>query len=196
MPIYLIDKIKQKNGKTFKLLDAADVGTADGKSVEERFENVTEKFRSDTQNSTPTEVMEKIVAGNTVLINHMDDTYGAVFFANFAVAAGMKLVMGSVAFEFNGELYNASLVGDLQTNTWNFAVKPLEAEEKAATEVDLSGFETEGKIVETFEDGSTNTYIFVDDTANNSTTITDSKGNSTVIKGMNVGLAVAEEASF
>jgi hypothetical protein len=69
-------------------------------------------------------------------------------------------------------------------------------EEKRPITVDISQFETEGKIVETFEDGSTNTYIFVDDPADNSTTITDSKGNSTVIKGMNVVLEQAEEASF
>ena len=60
MPIYLIDKIKQKNGKNFKLLDAADVGTADGKSVEERLLNVTEKFRSNTQDATPTQFADAI----------------------------------------------------------------------------------------------------------------------------------------
>lgn len=196
MPIYLIDKIKQKNGKTFKLLDAADVGTADGKSVEERLLNVTEKFKGSTESNTPTEVVNELAKGNTVLISHTDSTYGILMFANFAVASGMNFIAASVIVENEGTMLNAGLMGYLGTDEWEFSVKPLEAEEKVATEVDLSGFETEGKIVETFEDGSTNTYIFVDDTANNSTTITDSKGNSTVIKGMNVGLAVAEEASF
>ena len=180
MPIYLIDKIKQKNGKTFKLLDAADVGMASGKSVEEAFGNVTEKFRSNTQDATPTQVADAISKGNTVLISHTDSTYGIIMFASFAVAAGLNIVAGSVTFEFNGALYNAGLVGDLQNNTWNFAVSQL-ATEKTATAVDLSGFETEGKIVETYSDGTLVEYSFEFDSEGNPTKITDSDGNETVL---------------
>lgn len=38
MPVYLIDKIKQKNGKDFPLLDAADVLMPDGKRLDKAFE--------------------------------------------------------------------------------------------------------------------------------------------------------------
>ena len=180
MPIYLIDKIKQKNGKNFKLLDAADVGTADGKSVEERLLNVTEKFKGSTGNNTPTEVMNELAKGNTVLISHTDSTYGILMFANFTIAAGLNIVAGSVTFEFNGALYNACLVGDLQSNTWNFAVSQL-ATDRTATAVDLSGFETEGKIVETYSDGTSVEYGFEFDSEGNPTKITDSDGNETVL---------------
>ena len=198
MPIYLIDKIKQKNGKTFKLLDAEDVGTADGKSVEEKLEEIGEAgvFSGNTESTTPTEAAKAITQNKNVRISHADESYGVLIFSNFTYAINAGLVVASVIFEFEGKMVNASLVGYTSTNAWEFDAKPFEAEEKVATEVDLSGFETEGKIVETFEDGSTNTYTFVDDTANNSTTITDSKGNSTVIIGMNVGYPWAEEASF
>ena len=43
MPVYLIDKIKQKNGKDFPLLDAADVLMPDGKRLDKAFEEVGEK---------------------------------------------------------------------------------------------------------------------------------------------------------
>ena len=181
MPIYLIDKIKQKNGKTFKLLDAADVGTADGKSVEERFENVTEKFKGNTGTTTPTEVVDALAKGNTVLINHTDSTYGILMFANFAIAAGMNIIAASVIIENAGTMLNAGLMGYLETDTWEFSVKPLEAEEKVATEVDLSGFETKGKIVETYSDGTSLTYNFEFDSEGNPTKITDSNGNETVL---------------
>ena len=153
-------------------------------------------FGGNTESTTPTEAAKAITQNKNVRISHADSNFGVLIFSNFAYAINAGLVVASVIFEFEGKVVNASLVGVIATNTWEFSAKPLEAGEKVATEVDLSGFETEGKIVETFEDGSTNIYTFVDDTANNSTTITDSKGNSTVIKGMNVGLAVAEEASF
>lgn len=125
MPIYLIDKIKQKNGKNFKLLDAADVGMESGKSVEEAFGNVTEKFRSNTQDATPTQVADAISKGNTVLISHTDSTYGIIMFASGICVAGLNIVAGSVAFEYGGTLYNAGLVGDLQSNTWKFSAEEI-----------------------------------------------------------------------
>ena len=153
-------------------------------------------FSGNTESTTPTEAAREIIQNKNVRISHADESYGVLIFSNFAYAINAGLVMASVIFEFEGKMVNASLVGYTSTNAWEFDAKPFEAEEKVATEVDLSQFEANGIITETYEDGSTNTYTFVDDTANNSTTITDSKGNSTVIKGMNVGLAIAEEASF
>ena len=54
-------------------------------------------------------------------------------------------------------------------------------EEKRTVAVDLSGFETEGKIVETYSDGSNLTYNFEFDSEGNPTKITDSDGNETVL---------------
>lgn len=52
---------------------------------------------------------------------------------------------------------------------------------KATTSVDLSGFETEGKIVETYSDGTSLTYNFEFNSEGNPTKITDSDGNETVL---------------
>lgn len=148
--------------------------------IEEKLENVTEKFRGNTGTTTPTEVADALATGNTVLISHTDGTYGILMFANFAIAAGLNIIAGSVAFEFGGGLYNASLVGDLQNDTWEFSASQL-AIDKTATAVNLSGFETERKIVETYSDGSSLTYNFEFNSEGNPTKITDSNGNETVL---------------
>ncbi len=54
-------------------------------------------------------------------------------------------------------------------------------EEKRTVAVDLSGFETEGKIVETYSDGTSVEYSFEFDSEGNPTKITDSDGNETVL---------------
>ena len=59
--------------------------------------------------------------------------------------------------------------------------KGEEGEEKRTVAVDLSGFETEGKIVETYSDGISLTYNFEFDSEGNPTKITDSDGNETVL---------------
>lgn len=182
MPIYLIDKIKQKNGKTFKLLDAADVGTADGKSVEEKLEEIGEAgvFSGNTESTTPTEAAKAITQNKNVRISHADSNFGVIVFSNFAYAINAGLVVASVIFEFEGKMVNASLVGYTSTNAWEFDTKPFEAEEKVATSVDLSGFEN-GTVVENYSDGSTNTYTFEFDEDGKITKITDSDGNETVL---------------
>ena len=48
---------------------------------------------------------------------------------------------------------------------------------KTPTEVDLSGFESEGIIVETYADGSSLTHTFEFDANGKPTKITDSDGN-------------------
>jgi hypothetical protein len=54
-------------------------------------------------------------------------------------------------------------------------------EGKRTVAVDLSGFETEGKIVETYSDGTSVEYSFEFDSEVNPTKITDSDGNETVL---------------
>lgn len=144
-----------------------------------------EWFTGNTSNVAPQDVMSAIAAGKTLLINHTDDTYGILMFTNFAVAAGMNIVVSSVAIENLGRVMNASLIGNLANGTWNFVVRQLATlddipEEKTATSVDLSGFEN-GTVVETYADGSTNTYTFEFDSDGNPTKITDSNGNTTVL---------------
>lgn len=57
----------------------------------------------------------------------------------------------------------------------------VEKLQKVATSVDLTAFESEGVIVETYADGSTITYTMEFDESGNPTKITDSNGNVTVL---------------
>ena len=61
------------------------------------------------------------------------------------------------------------------------AVLDAMPEYSVATEIDLSAYESEGKIVETFADGSVVTTVMEFDSNGKPTKITDSNGNVTVL---------------
>ena len=63
------------------------------------------------------------------------------------------------------------------------AIKPLDSKylPLPAAAIDLSGFETEGKIVETMPDGTIKTTLVEFDADGNITKITDADGNETVL---------------
>lgn len=46
MPIYLIDKIQQKNGKDFFLVDAEDIECKDGTSLQDKLDALEENINS------------------------------------------------------------------------------------------------------------------------------------------------------
>lgn len=108
-------------------MDAKDVGTEDGKSVEEKFEEIGTAgvFSGNTESATPTEVGKAITENKTVRISHADADYGVLIFSNFAYAINAGTVVASVVFEAGGELVNASLVGDIGTDTWTFSAEEL-----------------------------------------------------------------------
>lgn len=160
--------------KTFDVMDGKD-GTGGA-----------ERLTGSTSEVTPQDVMSAIAAGKTILINHTDSTYGLLMFSNFVVSAKMNIVLSSVYLTTDFGVFSETLVGSLETGEWYFYFEVLARkedvpEEKKTTAVDLSGFETEGKIVESYEDGSTNTYTFEFDSDGNPTKITDSSGNETVL---------------
>lgn len=142
-------------------------------------------FTGSTGDTSPTDVANAMTEGRQILISHMDNTYGIIMFANFTLATMAGIIAASVTFEFGGVLFNASITGDLNNNTWKFdavEVARLEdiPEEKKTTSVDLSGFES-GTVVENFSDGSSLTYSFEFDEDGKITKITDSDGNETVL---------------
>lgn len=78
--IYLIDKIKQKNSGTFKLVDSADVEYGDG-SVEDALDSLKEQMGSSSSTSdvaTDDEVTEALndVFGSTETESGDDSTDG------------------------------------------------------------------------------------------------------------------------
>ena len=183
MPVTVIDKIKQKKGN-FMLMDAADVEMSNGKSVEEAVNeaasNSAGKLDGNTESVTPKEVATAITNEKSIRISHADETYGVIIFSNFAYAINAYLVVSSVIFEYGGILFNASLVGDVSTNEWSFGATQLATKDelpKDAADIDLSKYESDGIIVETYADGSTLTHNFEFDADGRPTKRTDSNGN-------------------
>lgn len=149
-------------------------------------EGGSENLVGDTESITPTEVANAVKENKNCFITHTDATYGRMIFSNFAYALDAYMVVASVVIEFYGMLLSAHLVGDISTGTWSFSATRLAAqedipEEKVLRAVDLSGFQSEGEIVETYTDGSSLTYNFEFDSEGNPTKITDSDGNETVL---------------
>lgn len=128
----------------------------------------------------PVDVSEQITNA-TIVMNpsSVAGSYQSVALINFAELATVTVNVG--------------------TGMLSVSIEPLALEQEEETKsstVDLTAFETDGIITETFADGEQNIYTFTYDEATDTTTIVDSKGNTTDIKGLNTGLAQAEEVGF
>jgi hypothetical protein len=110
-------------------------------------------FSGNTESTTPTEAAREIIQNKNVRISHADESYGVIVFSNFTYAMNAGLIIASVIFESEGEMTNASLVGVIATNTWEFSAKPLEAGENPVTLDRILGIERdlleiEGKLID------------------------------------------------
>jgi len=104
-----------------------------------------ERLNGNTSNTTPNEVLTAITEGKTILINHTDSTFGVVFFSNFSLALNiLEGVAASVAFEYGGELYNASLVGNIETGEWTFSAVPIAKQEDIPESFEIPVFDLAG----------------------------------------------------
>ncbi|MBQ7875540.1 MAG: hypothetical protein IJ306_10395 [Oscillospiraceae bacterium] len=93
-----------------------------------------------------------------------------------AAIAPLSMVLGipEATSEDEGKIMKVS------GGVWT-AAEATASGEKAVTAVDLSGYESDGIIVETYEDGSTLTHTFEFNEDGKPTKITDSNGNGTVL---------------
>ena len=185
---FLIDKIKQKNNLSFKLMDAADVEMPNGKSVAEAFEemggNAVQNLYGTTADTLPLAVANAVKEGKTYFIEHTDATYGKMIFSNFAYSESMDIVVASTYLNTGFGVFSIAVIGSVRDEAWEFIIEQLAEKEdipKPVIAVDLSKYESEGKIVETYDDASSLTYNFEFDSEGNPVKITDSSGRETVI---------------
>lgn len=199
MAIDLIDKIKPKNNGTFALVDAADVEMPDGSRLSAfatgsggsnsametfdlvslgmgviKFDGSTTVFQTDT-----TEIQAALTKGAVkFIVNIMlgqNEATAEVVMNNLG-ADGMYIC--SAAFDFNGlpmiftmYVIDGSIVAYITT---------LQTE-SVVTKIDLSSFDSAGKIIETLVDGSSRATFLEFDEDGNPVKITDSKGNVTTL---------------
>ena len=185
---FVIDKIKQKNGLGFKILDAVDVEMPDGKGLDEAIDEIKEnaggKLVGTTEDITPTEVANAVKENKNCFITHTDATYGKMILSGFAYNEGMNIVIASAYLSVDFGTFGITLLGFVSNDEWVFYLDTLAKGSdlpKRVTAVNLTEFETSGIIEETYEDASTNTYNFEFDSEGNPTKITDSDGNETVL---------------
>lgn len=145
-----------------------------------------ETLSGSTEEITPTEVANAMKVGKQILISYTDSTYGKFIFSNFVISEKMNIVLSSVYLTTNFGVFSETLVGSLETGEWYFYLETLARKEdipkeKKPISVNIAAFETEGKIVETYSDGTSLEYDFEFDSEGNPTKITDSDGNEIVL---------------
>lgn len=213
MPLKIFDSIVPAGDYPVAL--AKYIKTDDGKSLEDALKNVATQlplFDLGTLGLTPI----SIYGGRGGMETDTTDIIAA--FGKGAVAFVIPVDIGGQTANATVVMNPASAMGsyqsialinftELATVTVNVSegmllviIEPLalEQEEEGAVSstVDLTDFETDGIIKESFASGEENIYTFTYDEATDTTTIKDSKGNVTDVKGLNVSLAQAEEVGF
>lgn len=200
MAIDLIDKIKPKNNGSFALVDAVDVLMPNGTRLSEwegggggeedggiptfdlvslgmetiQFDGSATMFQTDT-----TEIQAALAKGAVkfvVNIMHGETAVTAEIVVNNMGAGGMYICSGAFEFDglpmiFNMYVLEAAIMAYFTTLTV----------ESIVTEIDLTEFDSAGKIVETVADGSTRATLLEFDSDGNPIKITDSKGNVTTL---------------
>lgn len=196
MAIDLIDKIKPKNNGSFALVDAVDVEMPDGTRLSTwnggggsqlqtinliemgmgavNMDGTKTFFETDV-----TAIMTALASGTvrfilTVTLDGQDAS--AEIMLNSMGAGGVYIC--SSAFDLNGRPMIFTMYVTEGTVIAYFTDLKSEA---AATEINLTAFDTEGTIVETYADGSTSTTTMEFDSSGNPVKITDGDGNVTTL---------------
>ncbi len=213
MPLKIFDSIVPAGDYPVAL--AKYIKTDEGKSLEDALKNVATQlplFDLGALGLTPisifggggvletdtTDIVAAFEKGPVAFIVPVDvggQTANATIVMNPASAMGSYQSIALINF-----MELATVTVNVGEGMLRVSIVPLvlEQEEEGAVSstVDLTDFETDGIITETFASGEENIYTFTYDEATDTTTITDSKGNITDIKGLNVSLAQAEEVGF
>lgn len=196
MAIDLIDKIKPKNNGSFALVDAVDVLMPNGTRLSEwegggggeenggiptfdlvslgmetiQFDGSATMFQTDT-----TEMREALAKGSAKFVIKVlydgSEMAVEVIMNNIGMAntyiCSTAFEFGSYPVIFNMYVLEAAIMAYFTTLTV----------ESIVTEIDLTEFDSAGKIVETVADGSTRATLLEFDSDGNPIKITDSKGN-------------------
>lgn len=195
--IDLISGIRPKNNGNFPLVNAKDVLMPDGTRLSE--------FTGGTSADTPVFDLEAlglpaVPYGGTEAVSVETDT------TEIMAALEKGVVIFKLNISLMGNVFPATIAANpLYMNggySWmlpqpqengfiTFALNVVEGAvlaqisftpfDKVATNIDMSSFDTNGQIVETFADGSTKTSTIEFDTDGNPIKITDGDGNVTTI---------------
>ena len=90
---------------------------------------VAEPLVGTTDDITPRQVYEAIVAGQSIMISHSTDQFGTLVFTSFAIAGDGSIVGSSCTVDVIGELINASLTGYVPNDLWQCSTPTLITEE-------------------------------------------------------------------
>ena len=197
MAIDLIDKIKPKNNGKFALVDAVDVEMPDGTRLSEweggggagsiptfdlnglgmdsiPFNGEEISFETDT-----TEIMNALDNGAVRFV--VSVSYGGISFTGAVVMHDLSqkktVYVCSYATEF---IPGKPMILNLRI-TDSLVVAYVTAFNNVPTSIDLTAFDDEGAIVETYADGSTKTTTMEFDSSGNPVKITDGDGNVTTL---------------
>ena len=199
MAIDLIDKIKPKNNGSFALVDAADVEMPDGSRLSDwkggsggsagsiptfdlnglgmdsiPFNGEEISFETDT-----TEIMNALDNGAVRFV--VSVSYGGISFTGAVVMHDLSqnetIYVCSYATEF---IPGKPMILNLRI-TDSLVVAYVTAFNNVPTSIDLTAFDDEGAILETYADGSTKTTTMEFDSSGNPVKITDGDGNVTTL---------------
>ena len=192
MSIPITDKFKPKGAGGYPLMDAEDILMPDGNRLRDfTFSAETPVFDLGALGlgAVPLTGGSSVVETDTTEIRAALDK-GVVIFVIPVAAYGTTM---SATLTMNGGKANGSYQciavvnyttpGSVTVNVTDTFVHVSFASLKDAppTSIDLSGYESNGEIVETFADGSTKTTVMEFNSDGKPTKITDSNGNVTTL---------------
>ena len=195
MPVTVIDKIKQKSGN-FKLMDAADVEMPDGKSVAEAFDGIEATIpvfdlAEMGFDAIPVTGGSGVLQTDTAAIQTAiaKGPVGFVIPVNMGAVVNAFVIMNGAEIGGSYQCISVVNLNEPGTITVNvnasgiqviFASLKYSVGLKEAAEVDLSGYEANGVVVENYADGSSLTHTFEFDADGRPTKRTDSNGGETI----------------
>jgi hypothetical protein len=115
--------IDAKGKKTFDVMDGKD--GKDGEDGAGGSGGTVTPIQAMTSAVTPSEVFEALSQGAPVWVGHLDSTFGVVFFTNFTVLSMADVFIGSTIASLGGMTGAAALIGNVNTNEWEFTMIPM-----------------------------------------------------------------------
>ena len=103
-----------------------------------------------TTEVTPTQVWEAVSSGREVMIAHGNQAFGMFCFTSFNTNTNLHLIFSSSILQYNGMYAVVELIGDINTDTWDFVIQQVPIMTDIPTKTSHlkndSGYKTETEI--------------------------------------------------